>query len=56
MVAVDRQELNRSGQKLGKMKDTANKKYEKLFDDNELDVSSDKERNEDAALKEVSVS
>lgn len=52
MVAVDRQELNRSGQKLGKMKDTANKKYEKLFDDNELDVSSDKERNEDAALKE----
>ncbi|XP_015433890.1 PREDICTED: calcium-transporting ATPase type 2C member 1 [Dufourea novaeangliae] len=34
------------------MKDTANKKYEQLFDDNELDVTADKGINENAVLKE----
>ena len=33
------------------MKDTAGKKYEKLFDDNALDVTTDKERNENAPLE-----
>ncbi|XP_076683275.1 secretory pathway calcium atpase [Andrena cerasifolii] len=33
------------------MKDPAGKKYEKLFDDNALDVTTDKERNENAPLE-----
>ncbi|XP_076238710.1 secretory pathway calcium atpase isoform X2 [Calliopsis andreniformis] len=34
------------------MKDTASKNYEKLFDDNEVDVATEKEREEDATVKE----
>ncbi|XP_031843199.1 secretory pathway calcium atpase [Nomia melanderi] len=34
------------------MKDTAGKKYEQLFDDNELDVNADKGSDENATLKE----
>lgn len=37
------------------MKDTANKKYEQLFDENELDNATNKERSEDATLKEVKI-
>lgn len=38
------------------MKDTASNKYEKLFEDNELDTAAtttDKERNKNAPVKEV---
>ena len=38
------------------MKDTANKKYEKLFEDNELDAAAtavEKEHNENVPVKEV---
>lgn len=37
------------------MKDTASKKYEKLFEDNELDAAAtaEKERNENVPVKEV---
>lgn len=40
------------------MKDTASKKYEKLFEDNELDAATaatDKERNENVPVKEVKI-
>lgn len=41
------------------MKDTASKKYEKLFEDNELDAAAaatDKEQNDDnAPMKEVRI-
>lgn len=40
------------------MKDTASNKYEKLFEDNELDTAAaatDKERNKNAPVKEVKI-
>lgn len=53
-LPADRDEKEKGRQiSLEEMKDTASKKYEQLFDDNELDVNADKGSNENATLKEV---